>query len=299
MVADAERPSSIDVYPSSDSRPRASDASVLDSAAWASSLDETPRFAPLDAPVPITSSAERIDLPAPIAPETVGRSEPDEPRSQASSDLETLLAVAKSAASLGGDYDKSELLLAVLAQGVRNDSLQRVVLGSASTIGSSYHRHRVMLALLQQGLSSGLAAPFLQASEGITSAYERSVVLTAFGNAHGLEDAAIRQAFLRAVAGIASQHERTQLLGLVIHRPELDAAVALDVLKAIGAVTSSHERANLLVALAKRGVTRDPAVREAFLMVTASLQSDTEYGRVLRAAGLDGAREPRRRMGQM
>jgi hypothetical protein len=161
-----------------------------------------------------------------------------------------------------------------------------VVLQSASTSESSFHRHRVMVAMLRHPLPPGTETQFLGAAGGISGAHERSTVLTAFANANRLDDAAIRRSYLQAAVSVSSQHNRTQLLALVIRKPEFDAAAAIDVLKAIDAVTSSHEKANLLVAIAQRGVTDDPEVRDAFIVRAASLSSPSDYKRVIRAAGL-------------
>lgn len=207
-------------------------------------------------------------------------------------DLETLIAVAHAAAGLSSDNDKAELLLAVLERGMRNDSLQSVVLRSASTIRSSYERHRVMLAMLRHGMAPGAEARFLAAAEGVSSTHERATVLTAFLGGDQLTDPAVRAAFLRAVASITSTYERTQLLAHVIRLPSFDAAAALDLLPAVRAVSSSHEKANLLVAVARRGVTSDPAVRDAFLIATSSLSSKTDRERVMRAAGFEEERRP-------
>jgi hypothetical protein len=198
--------------------------------------------------------------------------------------------VARAAAGLSSDNDKAELLLAVLARGVRNDSLQSVVLRSASTIRSSYERHRVMLEMLRHGMAPGTEARFLAAAEGVSGTHERATVLTAFLGGDQLTDPAVRAAFLRAVPSITSSYERTQLLTRIIRLPSFDAAAAIDLLPAIRALSSSHEKANLLVAVARRGVTSDPAVRDAFLIATSSLSSSTDRERVMRAAGLEERR---------
>jgi beta-lactamase regulating signal transducer with metallopeptidase domain len=207
-------------------------------------------------------------------------------------DLETLIAVARAAAALSSDNDKAELLLAVLARGVRNDSLQSVVLRSTSTIRSSYERHRVMLAMLRHGMAPGAEARFLAAAEGISGTHERATVLTALLGGDQLTDPAVRAAFLRAVSSITSTYERTQLLARVIQLPSFDAGTAIDVIPAIRALTSSHDKANLLVALARKGVTGEPAVRDAFLLATSSLSSKTDRERVMRAAGFQEEGRP-------
>ncbi len=92
---------------------------------------------------------------------------------------------------------------------------------------------------------------------------------------------------------ITSTHELSQLLALVIRLPEFDAAAAIELLPAIKALTSSYEKANQLVALGRRGVAGDPAVRTAFISAVSTLPSSSEYRRVLDAAGL-GEPDPRR-----
>jgi beta-lactamase regulating signal transducer with metallopeptidase domain len=211
---------------------------------------------------------------------------PRAPAEQREDDVETLIAVARAAAGISSSNDKAELLLAVLERGVLNDSLQRTILRSASTISSSFERHRVLLAMLRDDIVPGLETVFLRAAEGITGHHERALVLAAFANGHGLVEASVRNAYLRAARSITSTHELSQLLALAIRLPEFDAAAAIDVLPAIKALTSSYEKANLLVALGRRGVAGDPAVRAAFLSAVSTLPSSSEYRRVLDAAGL-------------
>jgi beta-lactamase regulating signal transducer with metallopeptidase domain len=206
-----------------------------------------------------------------------------------SSDLETLIAVARAAAGLTSDDDAAGLLLDVIARGVRDGGLQAEVLRSAETIGSSHHRGRVLLALLRIGMVTGTESQFLSAAEGISGMHDRATVLTAFASADGLTNREVRTAFLRAATSVTSTHERTQLLLRVIQLPAFDAEAAIDVLPAIRAMSSTHEKANLLVALARRGVAEDAAVRDAFIAAAATLSSDSDYVRVMRAAGLSAA----------
>ena len=201
-------------------------------------------------------------------------------------DVGTLIAVAAAAAGLSSDFEKAELLIAVLARGVRDDSLQRTVLRSAATIDGSYERHRVMLALLRNGVAEGSNLTFLDAAKGIASSYERQVVLTAFVRANGLPNAATRQAFLRAAESLDSDYARSQLLREVITREGFGRDGALDVLPVVRGLSSDHERATLLVTIARTGVTSDEEVRDAYLLAAGSLNSASEYDRVLRAAGL-------------
>jgi hypothetical protein len=136
---------------------------------------------------------------------------------------------------------------------------------------------------------TGTESQFLSAAEGISGMHDRATVLTAFASADGLTNREVRTAFLRAATSVTSTHERTQLLLRVIQLPAFDAEAAIDVLPAIRAMSSTHEKANLLVALARRGVAEDAAVRDAFIAAAATLSSDSDYVRVMRAAGLSAA----------
>ena len=239
--------------------------------------------------VPDTSTVSTgMEAPEPKALQSLVEASKEVPQTLAGEqddELETLLAVARAAAGISSSNDKAELLLAVLERGVRNDSLQRTVLRSASTISSSYERHRVLLAMLRLGIAPGSETVFLSATEGSSGHHERAQVLAAFANGNGLSDATVRKAYLRAASSITSTHERSRLLALVIRLPEFDAAAAIDLLPPIKALTSSSEKANLLVALARRGVVGDPAVRAAFLSAVSTLSSASEYRRVMESAG--------------
>jgi hypothetical protein len=242
--------------------------------------------APAIVPAPTVAADVRIaDVPASLPVEEAGVVQ----SAARPSDLETLIAVARAAAGLTSDDEKAGLLTDVLARGVRDGELQAETLRSAATVGSSHHRRRVLLALLGTALVAGTESQFLSAAEGITGTHDRATVLTAFARADGLTNRDIRAEFLRAAASVTSTHERTQLLALVIRLPGFDAAGALEILPAIRAISSSHEKANLLAALAGRGVAENAAVREAFIAAASSVSSDSEYLRVMRAAGLSAA----------
>ncbi|MGI8843012.1 MAG: M56 family metallopeptidase [Gemmatimonadaceae bacterium] len=241
---------------------------------------------------PATARLVALD-PSDLEPLLAAQPREQVPADQREDDVETLIAVARAAAGISSSNEKAELLLAVVERGVLNDSLQRTILRSASTISSSFERHRVLLAMLRDDIVPGSETMFLEAAEGITGHHERALALAAFANGNGLVEASVRKAYLRAAMTITSTHELSQLLALVIRRPEFDAAAAIELLPAIKALTSSYEKANLLVALGRRGVAGDPAVRAAFISAVSTLPSSSDYRRVLEAVGL-GEPDPRR-----
>jgi beta-lactamase regulating signal transducer with metallopeptidase domain len=220
-----------------------------------------------------------FEAPSPLSPDAIGAAQPVE-------DVETLIAVARAASTLTSDNEKAELLLAVLERSVPNDSLQRTVLGAISTISSSHHRQRVMMAMLSANLVAGSELEFLRTAAAISSGSARAQTFGAFARTGGLRTPAARKEFLNAVASMPGTHEASQLLALLIGRPEFDAGAALDVLPVVARISSSSTKAKLLVAIANRGVTAQADAREAYLDATASLRSPSEIRRVMAAAGL-------------
>ena len=81
---------------------------------------------------------------------------------------------------------------------------------------------------------------------------------------------------------ISSSYEQSKVLAKVIAHDKMSDKHMLELIESIDDVSSSYEKSKLLQALAPQ-LPDNKEVRDAFFEVAKSL-SDTEYGKVMRAA---------------
>jgi hypothetical protein len=99
----------------------------------------------------------------------------------------------------------------------------------------------------------------------------------------GRDDAALRDAYFKAVESVASSGDRARVLVNAVPFAAKSAAITRAVLTAAGDVPSSGDRSNVLVTLAGSGAVRGTALRDAYLKVASEIPASTDMRRALLA----------------
>ena len=97
----------------------------------------------------------------------------------------------------------------------------------------------------------------------------------------GRDDAALRDAYFKAVANIPSSGDLARVLVNATPFAARSAAVARAVITSAGEVPSSGDRSNVLVSLAGSGAVRGVALRDAYLKVASEIPSSSDMRRAL------------------
>jgi len=210
------------------------------------------------------------------------------------SDVERLLKMAKLdqqqtervlgfvASDMSGDYDKSQLLQALLKQGLIGPALQSKFIAGAATISGDYERRQVLTALVQNGsLNATSQNAVYGAALHISSDYDMRELLLEVVNKYGLSKETA-PAFMTAAARIGSDYDmRTLLTSVMNEQPKLDPAI-IDSFLDLGAkrISSDYDKAEFFIAVAQKAPSTD-AERERIAKAAESISSESDYGRVL------------------
>jgi beta-lactamase regulating signal transducer with metallopeptidase domain len=210
-----------------------------------------------------------------VAPITANRGAPPP-------DLETLIAVAKSAARMTSDYDKAELLLTVANHYIRDDELRTAYLNAAGTITSSFDQARVLLPmLLKDDLPSYAIEQVVKIAGKMSSDFDKASLLVSTINKHESVTPSIRDAMIAATATIGSDYDRARTVLAIIGRGGLDNSQLVDLIGVIKPISGSNDKARSLVALASEYDLADKQVREAFFAAAETINSSYDYRRVI------------------
>ena len=197
-------------------------------------------------------------------------------------DLETLIAVAKSAARMTSDYDKAELLLTVANHYIRDDELRTAYLNAAGTITSSYDQARVLLPMLLKDDPPPYAMEQVVKIAGkMSSDYDKASLLVGTISKHESVTPTVRDAMIAAAGTIGSDFDRARTVVAIIGRGGLDNSQLIDLIGVIKPISSSNDKARSLVALASENDLADKQVREAFLAAAETITSSYDYRRVI------------------
>ncbi|MFL5561687.1 MAG: M56 family metallopeptidase [Gemmatimonadaceae bacterium] len=210
------------------------------------------------------------------------------------SDVERLLKMAKLdqqqtervlgfvASDMSGDYDKSQLLQALLKQGLIGAALQPKFIAAAATISGDYERRQVLTALVQSGsLSVASQNAVYGAALHISGDYDMHELLLEVVKKYGLSKETA-PAFMVAAARISSDYDmRTLLTTVMDEQPKLDPTI-IDSFLDLGAkrISSDYDKAEFFIALAQKAPSTD-AERERIAKAAESISSESDYGRVL------------------
>jgi hypothetical protein len=210
------------------------------------------------------------------------------------SDVERLLKMAKLdqqqtervlgfvGSDMSGDYDKSQLLQALLKQGLIGAALQPKFIAAAATISGDYERRQVLTALVQNGsLSAASQNAVYGAALHISGDYDMRELLLEVVKKYGLSKETA-PAFMTAAERISSDYDmRTLLTSVMEEQPKLDPTI-IDSFVDLGAkrISSDYDKAEFFIAVAQKAPNTD-AERERIAKAAESISSESDYGRVL------------------
>jgi hypothetical protein len=124
------------------------------------------------------------------------------------SDGEMRDALRNASRSIASDYERAQLLLHVGAVFLAKDDLLPTYFDALNLVGSDYERHRVLSGALKLGVLGNKAlASMADSAARLGSDYEKASFLIEAASRYR-SDAALREAFQRAMQTIGSDYER-------------------------------------------------------------------------------------------
>lgn len=191
-------------------------------------------------------------------------------------------ALRQAAHEIKSDYEKSELLIKMSSNYVRDDQSREIYLEGVNSIDSSYEKERALSALLKQGnLSQENILFAIRSAHNISSDYERSQLLIKIARAFPLDERA-RTAYLEGVSSMSSDYEKERVLSALLKKGDLHKENLLFAIKSASTINSDYEKAELLIKIASAS-SGDESVRKALVDSARSIKSEYDRGRVLSA----------------
>jgi hypothetical protein len=180
------------------------------------------------------------------------------------------------------DYEKSQMLQALLKQDLIDPTLQLDYVAAAATISSDYERRQALSALADAGklTPAGQVATY-NAAKSVSSSYERRQLIGSVAEKYGLTPATA-PAFTAAAESMDSDYDlRTMLIEILAKQPNLDSGVFDNFLSiASRRISSDYDKAEFLISAA-RSRPQTEAERERIAKAAESINSESDYGRVL------------------
>ncbi len=229
--------------------------------------------------------------------------------------LEAVRVILKSAGNMDSDHYKTEVLTSLLRQDNLNDDIVSEMIITSKTIDSDYYRSVVLnSALKQEGLSNKSFQRALESVKDIDSDHYKSEVLTSLLSKPISQDLQIT--LVELTHSIDSDHYCSSVLEQILERQEITDPVfaeliqraasidsdhyasmvmkdALDkhlndanlvsLLNSVARISSDHYLSEVLMVAAPKVRGRGESVREAFNSAARQINSETYYGRVMRA----------------
>jgi beta-lactamase regulating signal transducer with metallopeptidase domain len=221
------------------------------------------------------------------------------------------IAALKSSSAKRNHYD------ALLQTRLPTVEIEGVVRQAGKDVASSSDLRAVLSKAAAQSRTGGVAPSALETAAGaVASSTDRTAVLEAFSQTDdrdqllavariaatipsssdkanlmsglvakylGRNDAALRDAFFKAVVTIPSSTDLSNVLQDAIPFAVKSNEVALAIIAVDSLVPSSTDKSNVLIALAERGAIRTPAARDAYLRAVQGIPSSTDMRNALEA----------------
>ena len=185
--------------------------------------------------------------------------------------------------SLESDHYRAVVLKKALTKpGLSPASFKKVV-ESVKEIESDHYKTDVLTDLLENKLNTDVNQAIVLISENIESDHYKTIVLNSLVKSQNLDDASFRK-LVEAGSHGDSDHYASQFLQTALGLPSLSNAQLAAVITAAGNIDSDHYLTEVLLKVApKVRLSTDNTLREAYRTAAKRIESETYYGRALRA----------------
>ncbi len=228
--------------------------------------------------------------------------------------LESVRIIMQATGSMDSDHYKTEVLTSLLRQTNLTDGVVGEMINTTKTIGSDHYRSVVLnKALAMRGLSAASYQKAIESIKDIESDHYKAEVLTnllqknlsseALNNLipmissiesdHYITNVANEivkrqilsdESFQKLMEAVSSDHYMSVFLQTALERPNLSKQNILSVLQATSKIGSDHYITEVLTDAAyKIKALNDASLKEAYRTAAKRVESETYYGRIIRA----------------
>jgi hypothetical protein len=183
--------------------------------------------------------------------------------------------------SIESDYYKSVVLNKALSKSGLSAASYQKILESVKDIESDHYKTEVLTNLLKNKLSSAQIQTLVEISTSIGSDHYTSVVFDEVLNQE-MTDEAFKMVIDRA-SHVESDYYAASILQAALNHPDLSSAKVLSIINAAGNINSDHYLTEVLTQAAPKVRNGDAALKDAYRAVAKKIDSETYYGRAIKA----------------
>lgn len=200
---------------------------------------------------------------------------------QAVTDATISQAIATSK-SIESDHYRSVVLRTALEKPNLSATSYKLAIESVRNIESDHYKTEVLTELLKNKLPADQIVELVDLSQFIDSDHYLTEIFTDVMATQTLSDESFKKLMTR-IATVDSDHYASAILRSALNQPSLNDAKLISVLTAAASMGSDHYITEVLKAAAPKVKSGSNALKDAYRTTAKTINSETYYGRALRA----------------
>ncbi len=194
-----------------------------------------------------------------------------------------LAEVIETTKDVGSDYYQSQILSKALdKKGLSSTSFNSLIV-AVSDVSSDYYMASVFSKLAENKLDEDVIIKMVDLVDSkLSSDHYASVVLSKLMKNQELSSRSVEK-IANAITGLGSSHYASSAIKSISKNDNLSKESLISIIKAIGNISSDYYAASALESIAPLVKRSDESVKDAYRTAAKSINSDTYYGRAMRA----------------
>lgn len=195
---------------------------------------------------------------------------------------EVIIAILESTDDIESDHYQSQVLKEVMHRDSASPEVQKALLRVVGNVSSDHYMTEVFREMLEKELDSDALADLLRVvGDEMSSDHYAHIVLKEVVDSQGLTEMVIEQ-LSNALDEMSSDHYASQVLQEVA-REDLTDDQMIKLMQAAADIDSDHYLTEVLLSFAGKVRNGSPKLKEAYREAAKSIDSDTYYGRAVKA----------------
>jgi GH24 family phage-related lysozyme (muramidase) len=183
--------------------------------------------------------------------------------------------------NMGADFEKAKLLTKLSPQ-ITDSLTAQTYLDAVKNMDADFERKNILENLLKQPLKVNLFNEMLPIVTDLGSDFEKANIINRMIDKGTMEQGSFDK-LMDVIHNMGADHEQINLLKKLAEKDRQSEEEWISLINEAGHLDGDFDKANLMIHLSKRMPHTDP-VRTAYIKVAKTINSETEYGKVMKAA---------------
>jgi hypothetical protein len=184
--------------------------------------------------------------------------------------------------TMSSDHYRSVVLRTALNKPNLSAASYQQTLEAVKGINSDHYKTEVLKQLMKGSLANEQLFTLVDLSSSIGSDHYLTEIFSEVLRTQQLSDEAFKRLIDR-VGNVNSDHYASVILRSALNKPALNDVKLISILQNAGNIGSDHYKTEVLMAFAPKVKVASPAVKDSYRAAAKRINSETYYGRALRA----------------